>query len=637
MPVFSFRLKLLLAMTLVVAAFSVTTMFVTQRQVQTNHDRALRQDFERQIAYFTTLQETRLANVSERCLKLCQNVRVVALLSEPGTDVQNLENLYLTALDELRLLVASVTAESRWAGASGLHRLQATFLRFLDAQGHPITPPESVARQFRFALGERRAKQKLAFVRGALDGPELQQIGYLALAAPTNRPGLARKNPNSAPLRPEEESEENDAPLIQELVVTKVVDPVEGKVLGAFVVGFSLPELVPQPTSGHHPAGKRIEPIQSGVLLGDHVYANPSVIPESLGKLVTQAVAPRIASGQPTSANFDARVEGRPYRVFYELLNPASSFSPAYQVCLYSLEEALRDQRGLRWKILGSGAAALFGALILSVLLSHGLSVPIRELAAGTGEIRRGNLEVRVPVRSRDEIGQLAMSFNEMAIGLVQKEKYRMALNQVADERVAQKLVSGELSLGGDVREVSVLFCDIRGFTALTEKMPPREVIEMVNEHMTALTRVVKEHDGLVDKFVGDLLMALFGAPVSHAHDALNAARCALRMIAERDQLSQTSRHQLRVGIGLATGQVVAGCMGSLDRLNYTVLGERVNLAMRLCSQARESEILIDQETVEKLGGLIVTQAGPALHLKGFAAPVQAYRLLEAQPTPVSV
>src|SRR4029077_6953060 len=137
------------------------------------------------------------------------------------------------------------------------------------------------------------------------------------------------------------------------------------------------------------------------------------------------------------------------------------------------------------------------------------------------------------------------------------------------------------------------------------------------------------EHDGLLDKFVGDLLMAIFGAPLSHGQDAVNAARCALRLIEVRGALDQTSRHQLRIGIGIATGTMVAGCMGSADRLNYTVLGERVNLASRLCDHAAPAQILIDQTTREKLGEAATTTPLPPFNLKGFTENIVAYELTE--------
>lgn len=190
-------------------------------------------------------------------------------------------------------------------------------------------------------------------------------------------------------------------------------------------------------------------------------------------------------------------------------------------------------------------------------------------------------------------------------------------------------MLTGEIALGGELRDISVLFCDIRGFTALTQNMPPHEVIEMLNEHMTALTRVVKQHNGVVDKFVGDLLMAIFGAPISHGNDAFDAASCALDLSRERGHLNQISRYKLQIGIGIATGKVLAGCMGSTDRLNYTVLGERVNLASRLCDRAGPGEVWIDQTTNERLEGRIAVEAPTTVQLKGFAQMVDAYQLLE--------
>jgi len=230
-------------------------------------------------------------------------------------------------------------------------------------------------------------------------------------------------------------------------------------------------------------------------------------------------------------------------------------------------------------------------------------------------------------VRSKDEVGQLTKSFNEMTAELALKEKYRAVLDMVADKDVAHQMVHGAMALGGEKREISVLFCDIRGFTAHTQGMDPAEVIKMLNEHMTALTKVVYEHNGVVDKFVGDLVMAIFGAPKSYGNDAYNATRCAVRMIEERMKLNETSQHKITVGIGIATGEAVAGCMGSADRLNYTVLGARVNLGARLCSQAGVMEVVIDGATKEKVGEPLEVEKLPDLMLKGFSQPVKAYKV----------
>jgi class 3 adenylate cyclase len=266
--------------------------------------------------------------------------------------------------------------------------------------------------------------------------------------------------------------------------------------------------------------------------------------------------------------------------------------------------------------------------LALSVVIARGLTRPIQELVDGTGDIQRGNLAVRVPVRSRDEIGGLAAAFNEMAVGLALKERYRSVLDLVSDKEVAEQLMRGAVVLGGEQREASVLFCDICGFTALSATMEAHAVVRILNEHMTALTRVVHEEHGVVDKFVGDALMAIFGAPRSSGRDAYHAIRAAGRMIEVRTAMNARADPPIEMRIGIASGPVVAGCMGSAARLNYTVVGERVNLAARLCAQADPMGVLIDETTRRLVGDLIRVEPVHDLRLKGFAGVVAAYRLV---------
>jgi class 3 adenylate cyclase len=632
MPVLSFRAKLVLAMMLVVAGVSIATLFVTQQRVQANYERMFRRQFDWQIHYFISLQDTRLSAVKEQCQKLSSSVRLIAALDARPVDANV---LYDTTEDEQkRVLLVSMFQEVRMAGIAGSRRVQANLFRFLDADGRAIQPPEKDRARFGMVGSKWRLEEKLTHIRGALSSPERQQVGYLALTVVTNRANGSRAKARR--VETAEQLENTNAPALQEIIVTKMIDPAENdQVVGALVIGFPLPDLIPKPkTDNSTSSTNQFEAIQAGILVEDHLYANPSVISETMAATVAAKVNWRIRSLQKSKDDFACDIQNSHFRIFYETLNQSTAFPPAYQVCLYSMEEARAEQTALRWKILGSGAVALLGAFLLSLLLSHGLAVPIRELVAGTGEIRRGNFEVKVPVRSRDEIGQLAFSFNEMADGLAQKERYRTVLNQVADEEVAQKLISGEITLGGELRDVSVLFCDIRGFTPLTQNMPPGEVIEMLNEHMTALTRVVKEHNGVLNNFVGDLLVAIFGAPVPRGDYTQDAARCALRLVEERSRLNQSSRHKLQIGVGLATGNVVAGGMGSAERFHYTVLGERVNLGSRLCSQAGGGDVLIDQNTRERLGESATVETASALKLKGFSEPVQAYKLLAIQGAP---
>ena len=163
--------------------------------------------------------------------------------------------------------------------------------------------------------------------------------------------------------------------------------------------------------------------------------------------------------------------------------------------------------------------------------------------------------------------------------------------------------------------------------------MNPSYVIDLLNNHMTAMTRIVREHYGVVDKFIGDEIMALFGALKSYDNDAENAARCALEMIAERERLNVGIKTPIEIGVGVATGEIVAGCMGSVDRLNYTVLGARVNLASRLCNAASGMEALIDDNTHQKIKGAVSSEDREDISLKGFSDSIQTWRLKKSGAT----
>jgi class 3 adenylate cyclase len=460
-------------------------------------------------------------------------------------------------------------------------------------------------------------------------------MGCAALAVTADT--LSRDNSNL--LQPVARPGGNSNEVLFEIAFHKVIVPgADGtnRLLGAFVAGVPVPDLLRRapPRNGRAEAATNAvpePPFLPAMWVGDEFYADPDDIPPALAGVVSRELELRLARDPMLENGFRLSFAGHHFWVFTRLQNPDSAFPPAYQVCLCSIDQAVADARELRWQILAAGSVVLLLALALTGFITHSFSAPIRDLVTGTGQVRQGNFDVRVAVRSKDELGQLAASFNEMAAGLAQKERYRTVLNMVADAKIAQRLVEGEITLGGEEREVTVLFCDIRGFTAHTENMPPGEVINMLNEHMSALTRVVKEHNGVLDKFVGDLLMAIFGAPLLDREDTLNAARCALRLIAERERLNQTSRHALRIGIGLATGRVVAGCMGSAERLNYTVLGGRVNLGSRLCDEAGPGEVLMDEATRLRLGEAGQSTPRGELSLTGFSTPVTVWRLVSVK------
>ncbi|WP_395750936.1 adenylate/guanylate cyclase domain-containing protein [Prosthecobacter sp.] len=412
---------------------------------------------------------------------------------------------------------------------------------------------------------------------------------------------------------------------VQEVYITPLRDPESGKFLGAFLFGLPLQvlaEKVLYEQTKHSDLGE----IMSGVWVEEGLVS--TTIPKEEREIVAAHIADSIHHTHKTQRGMTVSIHGERHQIYYRVLNPGSPFPLAAQVNLYPLAAMDTELADLRWDVGVLGVVSLLIALIAVLYISRGLSGPIREIVSGTHQIEQGNFDVRVPVRSQNELGKLAASFNEMAAGLALQEKYRSVLNAVADRTVAEQLITQSGTLGGELRHVTMLFCDIRGFTALTENMPPADVIDLLNEHMTALTEVAYQHGGIVDKFVGDLIMVLFGAPQSTGEDAVKAVQCALSMLQVRKKLNETSKHSLEVGIGLATGSVVAGCMGSDQRLSYTVLGHRVNLASRLCSIAQAGEIIMDAETYEDSKDFINAEPIPPMQLKGISEAVHPWRVV---------
>ncbi|MBL6765791.1 MAG: adenylate/guanylate cyclase domain-containing protein [Verrucomicrobiae bacterium] len=576
----SFRVKLVAAMMLVVGGVTATTLYVAQDRLRASHDQLFEQRFRSQVALFDTIRRARLTRVRERCSELARSVRIGAAMEE-----EDWELLYQISRDELRDI-------TRPRPDAEVLDQPPVLIRFIRPDGAEIFPEDEPGSD----NSAESAELKTAFrqvSRAMADGVS-QRVGYVSRGT-----GAARR--------------------MLEVIATKIVFRPTGQNLGALVIGFDA-------VAGTD----RDRRSQTGIWV-DGEMVSRSVRPnvrEALRDVLATTI--RTGSGE---GSIVSEVDGEPHRVFFQSLTE-SAFLPAYQLAIFSLAESVADEAALRQRMTAFGAVVLCGALIISLLMSRGLTEPIGTLVEGTGEIQRGNFSIRLPVRNHDEIGRLTESFNEMAEGLAQKEKFQSVLNMVTDKAVAEELMRGDVSLGGELREISVIFCDIRGFTAMTQNMTPTDVIALMNEHFTELTRIVYRHHGVVDKFVGDLIMAVFGAPKSYGNDADNAARCCLEMIAACEKRNRTATQPIHVGIGLASGQAVAGCMGSEDRLNYTVMGARVNLASRLCSAAGIDEIVIDRHTFERLPQHAETEALPAFQVKGFDEPVRACKLKAIPATP---
>jgi adenylate cyclase len=257
------------------------------------------------------------------------------------------------------------------------------------------------------------------------------------------------------------------------------------------------------------------------------------------------------------------------------------------------------------------------------------------QLSEGARKIGEGDYSHRVQVRTDDEIGLLANAFNHMSEGLAERDQVRDLLGKVVSPAVAAKLLR-DVVLGGEEREVTILFSDLRRFTSMSETRSPQEMLEILNHYFTRMSAIVDEHGGVVDKYVGDAMMALFGAPVAGPDDADHAMETALEMSEALDELNRQWREQgrnaLEVGIGINTDIVVAGNMGSRTRLNYTVIGDGVNLASRLeeltTTPEYQARIIVSSSTLEKAKKRYQTRRLGQVAVKGKQKPTEIYALL---------
>ena len=282
-------------------------------------------------------------------------------------------------------------------------------------------------------------------------------------------------------------------------------------------------------------------------------------------------------------------------------------------------------------------AVLIVAALIAIVMGSRLASLMSRALGRLNGaykNLENDQYEHVDGVKTGDEIEALASGFNTMVDGLRERDKLRATMGKYMTQSVMDHLMSGKVELGGETLTVTILFSDIRSFTSISETMSAGELVKLLNEYFTEMVTVVMEEGGVVDKYIGDAIMAVFGAPVSKPDDARRAVRAAVRMrhaLAKlNEKLVARGSQPIRTGIGLHTGEVIAGNIGSEARMEYTVIGDAVNLASRLETATKElgTDVLISEDTQALLDDELETRAVREITVKGRTKPVTVYEVL---------
>ena len=260
-----------------------------------------------------------------------------------------------------------------------------------------------------------------------------------------------------------------------------------------------------------------------------------------------------------------------------------------------SFDRELEPYKRLNVALIGIFGVGLMFSALGTVAISRSITEPIRDLNASVAAIGEGDYSTRAKTDRQDEVGMLADAVNGMAAGLEEKERVRNLLGRLVSNDVAEELLKNDIELGGEEKNVTVLFCDIRDFTSLSESMPPSELLNLLNRYFTRLTAIIESHHGVVDKYIGDEVMAVFGAPVENRNHASQAVAAAREILEALSIFNREIEHELgkalSIGIGINTGTAVAGNIGSQSRMNYTVIGDVVNTASRLEGLTKEFNI----------------------------------------------
>jgi adenylate cyclase len=274
----------------------------------------------------------------------------------------------------------------------------------------------------------------------------------------------------------------------------------------------------------------------------------------------------------------------------------------------------------------------------LVFFLSRLVTRPLGKLHDAVESIGKGKLDTRVDIQSRDEFGAMAQAVNGMAAGLAERERVKSAFARYVSHQVMDSILESKIdTLTGDRRRVSVLFCDIRGFTTIAERLSPEKVVQLLNEYFERMVEVVFRNNGTLDKFIGDGLMVIFGAPEDDPLQEEHALRTAIEMQEELRALAEKWKPEglnLRIGIGINSGPAIVGNIGSSRRMEYTAIGDTVNLASRLETATKELGvgILISEYTHNALRGSFRFRNMGSVHVKGRVEPVLTYSLEDSQP-----
>ncbi len=350
-------------------------------------------------------------------------------------------------------------------------------------------------------------------------------------------------------------------------------------------------------------------------------------------------VLAQLIANPPDSMAWELPVAGAAHRKVISFVQPVTFQKVTVGYAMVTFSQAGMEQS------LKQSVHAIIGATILIILLGIAMAFalgkriyePIDQLVDASRAIGNGEYRFRFKERRNDELGQLMSAFNDMAEGMLEKSQVMDALSRYVSPGVAKEILANlnEVELSGKRIDGSVLFADIVGFTQIAEEIRPEETVSILNKYFSLITRACELNHGMVDKYLGDGIMLVFGAPQPDENHRFHAISCALliQRLVDHENVQREERglFPVKFRIGINSGIMLAGNMGSRERMEYTVVGDTVNLASRLCSISNSGQIVISRDMYQhpNVEERVIAGGYQSIRLRGIREPVSSY-LVEA-------
>lgn len=368
-----------------------------------------------------------------------------------------------------------------------------------------------------------------------------------------------------------------------------------------------------------------------GEMMHSQLFGGP-VLKEGLSS--TMSYLCRLLSGFSNVSMWQQMCSQRVFDRFLQINNPLKIGDKVVAVLMLNkdAESVAQAVRAKTLAVIGLSSGIVAVGLALFGAISAGMLRPLKTLTRAAGDVAQGNLDIEVPPpRSQDEVGRLSESFEGMVEGLRQRDFIRDTFGRYISKEVVEELLGSPdgLKLGGELREVTFLVSDLRGFSAMVARLSPHTVIDIINRYLERMIEIITRYRGTVDEFQGDGILAFFGAPLAAGDDAERAVACALEMQIALLEINAEQRRldlpELAMGIGLNVGEVIVGNIGSEQRTKYGAMGTPINTAYRIESYTVAGQILISPSVHERVESLVQLRGSMEVQFKGVPQPVTVY------------